>query len=48
MELFYFGLLFFEKYSIMDANDRGFGQIVGITVWFAVIIDLSRHEIGMS
>lgn len=48
MELFYFGLLFFEKYSIMDANDWGFGQIVGITVWFAVIIDLTRHQIGMS
>lgn len=48
MELFFFRLLFFEKYSIMDVNDWGFGQIVGITVWFAVIIDLARHEIGMS
>ena len=32
----------------MDVNDWGFGQIGGITVWFAVIIDLARHEIGMS
>lgn len=47
-ELFFFGLLFFKKYSVMDARNWGFGQIVGITVWFAVVIDLARHEIGMS
>lgn len=49
MELFFFGkLLFNEKFTVVDVHDWGFGQIVGITVWFAVIIDLARHEIGMS
>lgn len=48
MELFFFERLFFQKYTIMDLNDWGFGQIVGITAWFAVIVDLARHEIGMS
>ena len=32
--------------SIMD-YDWGFGQIVGITIWAAVVIDLVRHEVGM-
>lgn len=48
MELFFFEKLLFDQYTIMDVNDWGFGQIVGITVWLAVIIDLARHEIGMS
>ena len=47
-ELFFFGKLLNEHDTIMDVHDWGFGQIVGITVWVAVIIDLARHEIGMS
>ena len=48
MELFFFAKLLFNKYTITDLHDWDFGQIVGITVWVAVIIDLARHEIGMS
>ena len=48
MELFFFVKLLFNKYTITDLHDWGFGQIVGITVWVAVIVDLARHEIGMS
>lgn len=33
--------------SIMDLHDWSFGQIVGITIWAAIIIDLLRNEIGM-
>ena len=32
--------------SIINVDDWGFGQIVGITIWIAFIIDLVRHEIG--
>ena len=48
MELFFFVQLLFNKGTIMDVHDWSFGQIVGITVWLAVIVDLARHEIGMS
>lgn len=48
MELFFFVKLLFNKHTITDLHDWGFGQIVGITVWVAVIVDLARHEIGMS
>ena len=48
MELFFFVKLLFNRYTITDLHDWGFGQIVGITVWVAVIVDLARHEIGMS
>ena len=48
MELFFFVKLLFNKYTITDLHDWGFGQIVGITVWVAVIVDLARHEIGKS
>ncbi len=48
MELFFFVKLLFNKYTIMNVSDWGFGQIVGITVWSAVIVDLARYEIGMS
>ena len=48
MELFFFVKLLFNKYTITDVHDWGFGQIVGITVWVTVIVDLARHEIGMS
>ena len=48
MEVFFFVKLLFNKYTITDLHDWGFGQIVGITVWVAVIVDLARHEIGMS
>ena len=48
MELFFFVKLLFNKHTIADLHNWGFGQIVGITVWLAVIVDLARHEIGMS
>ena len=48
MELFFFVKLLFNKYTITDLHHWGFGQIVGITVWVAVVVDLARHEIGMS
>ena len=48
MELFFFVKLLFNKYTITDLHDWGFGQIVGISVWVAVIVDLALHEIGMS
>ena len=48
MELLFFVKLLFDKHTITDLHGWGFGQIVGITVWVAVIVDLARHEIGMS
>ncbi len=47
-ELFFFRQLLNVKDTIMDVTGWGFGQIVGITIWFVVIIDLARHEIGES
>ena len=47
-ELFFFRLLLLRKEGITDMTNWGFGQIVGITVWCAVIVDLVRHEISMS
>ena len=45
VELFFFVQLFSHD-SIMDHQEWGFGQIVGITIWTAIIIDLVRHELG--
>lgn len=46
IELYFFYVLLSGP-SIMDAHDWSFGQIVGITIWFAIITDLMRHEAGM-
>ena len=54
MELFFFFFFFFFEelrfiiYTIMNVNNWGFGRLVGITVWFTVIVDLARREIAMS
>lgn len=47
VELFFFIQLLSTKSGMIDMSNWGFGQIVGITVWCAVIVDLVRHEIGM-
>ena len=44
--LFYFARLF-QQNSIMDLHNWSFGQIVGITIWTAIIVDLARHKLGM-
>ena len=47
MEYFFFYQMLVPQYArIVNFQDWGFGQIVGIAVWAVVIIDLARHEIG--
>ena len=46
-ELFFFRQFFSKRFTGV-LNEWGFGQIVGITIWSAVIVDLGRHEIGKS
>ena len=49
IENFFFYQMLVPQYDrIVNFEDWGFGQIVGIAVWAVVIIDLARHEIGMS
>lgn len=48
MEYFFFYQMLVPQYDrIVNFEDWGFGQIVGIAVWAVVILDLARHEIGM-
>lgn len=48
MEYFFFYQMLVPQYDrIVNFQDWGFGQIVGIAVWAVVFIDLARHEIGM-
>ena len=47
VELFFFVRLF-ESKNVLDLHEWSFGQIVGITIWIAVIVDFVRHELGMS
>lgn len=47
MESFFFYQILVPQYNrIVNFNDRGFGQIVGFTIWAVVVIDFLRHEIG--
>ena len=48
MEYFFFYQMLVPQYDrIVNFQDWGFGQIVGIAVWAVVIVDLARHEISM-
>ncbi|KAI4181767.1 MAG: hypothetical protein L6R41_006416 [Letrouitia leprolyta] len=48
MEFFFFYQILVPQYDrIVNFNDWGFGQIVGITIWAVVIIDYARHEVGL-
>ena len=48
MEYFFFYQMLVPQYDrIVNVQDWGFGQIVGIAVWAVVIIDFARHEISM-
>ena len=48
MEYFFFYQMLVAQHDrIVNFQDWGFGQIVGIAVWAVVIIDFARHEISM-
>ena len=47
IELFFFVILLWEGNPFVSHN-WSFGQIVGITIWSAFIVDLIRYEMGMS
>ena len=35
-----------RPYNYYVSHDWSFGQVVGITIWSAIIVDLVRHELG--
>ena len=47
MEFFFFYQILVPQYDrIVDFDDWGFGQIVGIAIWAAVLVDFVSHEIA--
>ena len=49
LECFFFYQMLVPQYDrIVNFQDWGFGQIVGMTVWAVVIVDFVRHEIGLA
>lgn len=42
----FFFVVVLQPYNFYVSHDWSFGQVVGITIWSAIIVDLIRHELG--